>query len=148
MQATQAEGVTPSIEVGRCPEAEVPRLFGLAKSVFAGAQGWSDARVLEALADDLLFLAREAGDPAGYVALRREADGTLLIEQLFVVPGHERRGVGHRLLDYAEGYAIAERATALRIVVEHDNAPARDFYQRAGFVPVDAELFERSLPTG
>jgi ribosomal protein S18 acetylase RimI-like enzyme len=140
--------VTGSVVVGRCPEAEVPHLFGMAKSVFAGAPGWSDAHVLEALARDLLFLAREEGDPAGYVALRREADGALVIDQLFVVPGHERRGVGHRLLDYAEGYAIAERAPALRIVVESDNTLARDFYQRAGFVPVDAELFERSLPTG
>jgi ribosomal protein S18 acetylase RimI-like enzyme len=140
--------VTPSVEVGRCPEAEVPHLFGLAKSAFAGAPGWNDDRVLEALADDLLFLAREEGDPAGYVALRREADGAFVIDQLFVVPGHERRGVGHRLLDYAEGFAIAERAPALRIVVENDNAVARAFYQRAGFVPVDAELFERSLPTG
>ena len=140
--------MTPSVEVGRCPEAEVPHLFGLAKSVFAGARGWRDDRVLDALADDLLFLARDEGDPAGYVALRREADGALLIEQLFIVPGHERRGIGHRLLDYAEGYAIAERAPALRIVVESDNLPARDFYQRAGFVPVEPELFERSLPTG
>lgn len=140
--------MTGSVVVGRCPKAEVPHLFGMAKSVFADVPGWSDTRVLEALAQDLLFLARDEGEPAGYVALRREADGTLLIEQLFVVPGHERRGVGHRLLDYAEGYAIAERAPALRIVVESDNAPARDFYQRAGFVPVDPELFERSLPTG
>ena len=134
--------------IDRCPEAEVPRLFGLAKSVFAGAPGWNDARVLGALSRDLLFLAKEGGEPAGYVALRHEPDGSFVIEQLFVVPGHERRGVGHRLLDYAEGYAIAERAPALRIVVERDNVPARDFYQRAGFVPVDAEIFERSLPSG
>jgi ribosomal protein S18 acetylase RimI-like enzyme len=104
--------------------------------------------VLEALARDLLFLAEEEGEPAGYVALRHEPDGAFVVEQLFVVPGHERRGVGHRLLDYVEGYAIAERAPALRIVVEQDNVPARDFYQRAGFVPVDTEIFERSLPTG
>ena len=134
--------------IDRCPETEVPRLFGLAKTVFAGAPGWNDAQVLEALARDLLFLAKEGGEPAGYVALRHEPDGSFVIEQLFVLPGHERRGVGHRLLDYAEGYAIAERAPALRIVVERDNAPARDFYQRAGFVPVDAEIFERSLPSG
>lgn len=134
--------------IDRCPEEEVPHLFGLAKSVFADAPGWSDARVLEALARDLLFLAEEAGEPAGYVALRHEPDGAFVVEQLFVVPGHERRGVGHRLLDYVEGYAIAERARALRIVVEQDNVPARDFYQRAGFVPVDTEIFERSLPTG
>jgi ribosomal protein S18 acetylase RimI-like enzyme len=137
-----------SVVIGRCPEAEVPQLFGLAKSVFADAPGWNDGRVLDALARDLLFLAREAGEAAGYVALRHEPDGAFVIEQLFVVPGHERRGVGHRLLDYAEGYAIAERAPALRIVVEQDNTPARDFYQREGFVPVDAEIFERRLPAG
>jgi ribosomal protein S18 acetylase RimI-like enzyme len=133
--------------IDRCPEAEVPRLFGLAKSVFADAQGWSDARVLDALARDLLFLAEENGEAAGYAALRHEPDGAILVEQLLVVPGHERRGVGHRLLAYVEGYAIAERAPALRIVVEQDNAPARDFYRRAGFVPVDTEVVERSLPT-
>ena len=54
--------------IDRCPEAEVPRLFGLAKSVFADAPGWNDARVLGALSRDLLFLAKEGGEPAGYVA--------------------------------------------------------------------------------
>jgi ribosomal protein S18 acetylase RimI-like enzyme len=132
--------------IDRCPEAEVPRLFGLAKSVFADARGWSDARVLDALAHDLLFLAEEDGEPAGYVALRHDPDGAIVVEQLLVVPGHGRRGVGRRLLAYVEGYAIAERAPALRIVVEQDNTPARDFYRRAGFVPVDTEIVERSLP--
>jgi ribosomal protein S18 acetylase RimI-like enzyme len=138
--------VTSSVEIAHCPQAEVPRLFGMAKSVFAQAPGWNDGRVLEALAQDLVFLAKEADEPAGYVALRREPDGAFVIEQLFVVPGHERRGVGHRLLDYAEGYAIAERAPVLRIAVEEDNVPARDFYVRAGFVPVETEIFERILP--
>ena len=68
--------MTSSVVIGRCPEAEVPRLFGLAKSAFAGAPGWSDARVLQALARDLLFLAKEGGQPAGYVALRHEPNGT------------------------------------------------------------------------
>ena len=103
--------------------------------------------MLEALAHDLLFLAEEDGEPAGYVALRHEPDGAIVVEQLFVVPGHERRGVGRRLLDYVEGYAIAERAPALRIVVEQDNVRARDFYQRAGFVPVDVAFVQRSIPT-
>jgi ribosomal protein S18 acetylase RimI-like enzyme len=140
--------VTTSVAIERCPEAEVPRLFGLAKSVFADVPGWDDGRVLEALSRNLLFLAREEGEPAGYVALRHEPDGSFVIEQLFVLPGHEGRGVGHRLLDYAEGYAIAERAPTLSIVVERDNTPARAFYQRAGFVPVTTEIFERTLPSG
>jgi ribosomal protein S18 acetylase RimI-like enzyme len=93
----------PPVVIGRCPEADVPLLFAVAKSVFADDRGWSDARVLEALARDLLFLAEEEGEPAGYVALRHEPDGAIVIEQLLVVPGHERRGVGHRLLDYVVG---------------------------------------------
>jgi len=67
-------------------------------------------------------------------------------EQLFVAPGHERRGIGHRLLAYAEGYAIAERARSLQVVVEESNRQARSFYRRSGFVPVEPELFELILP--
>jgi ribosomal protein S18 acetylase RimI-like enzyme len=140
--------VTPPVEIDRCPTEEIPALFGFAKSVFEEVPGWSDDRVLDALEHDLLFLAREEGELAGYVALRHDADGSFVIEQLFVVPGHERRGVGHRLLDYAEGYAIVKRAPALRIVVEEENVRARDFYTRSGFVPVGKEIVERRLPGG
>jgi GNAT superfamily N-acetyltransferase len=75
---------------------------------------------------------------------------SIVIEQLFVVPGHWGRGIGHNLLAYAEGYAIAEWARRLRIVVEQDNRAARSFYGRSGFLPVESELdlFELVLPTG
>jgi ribosomal protein S18 acetylase RimI-like enzyme len=128
-------------------EADVRQLFGLAKSAFAGLSGWSDSRVLEVLSRDVVFVAREQGRPAGYVALRLAADGAIVVEQLFVAPGHERRGIGRRLLAHAEGYAIAERARSLRIVVEESNRPARSFYRRSGFVAVEGELFELVLPT-
>jgi ribosomal protein S18 acetylase RimI-like enzyme len=109
-------------------------------------EGWSDRRVLHVLAEDIVFVAREEGQPAGYVALRRDRDGAVVVDQLFVAPGHESRGVAHRLLAHAEGYAIAERAQALRIVVEEDNWRARSFYSRSGFVPVSVEVVERVLP--
>jgi ribosomal protein S18 acetylase RimI-like enzyme len=101
--------------------------------------------VLEVLRRDVTFVAREQGQPAGYVALRRKEGGAIVVEQLFVAPGHERRGIGHRLLAYAEGYAIAERARSLQIVVEEDNQQARSFYRRSGFVPVEPELSELVL---
>ena len=145
----EAEGgarVASTVEIAPPAEAELPLLFALARGVFAGLPGWSDERVLEVLRRDLVFVAREQGQPAGYVALAREEDGAIVIEQLFVAPGHERRGIGHRLLAYAEGYAIAERARVLRIVVEETNEQARSFYRRSGFVPVARELFERLLP--
>ena len=127
-------------------ETDLPLLFGLAKGAFGGLPGWSDERVLEVMKRDVIFVAREDDQPAGYVALHAEEAGVIVVEQLFVAPGHEQRGIGHRLLAYAEGYAIAERAQSLRVVVEESNQPARSFYKRSGFVPVEPELFELVLP--
>jgi ribosomal protein S18 acetylase RimI-like enzyme len=128
-------------------EADLQQLYGLAKGTFGDFPGWSDARVLAVLRRDLVFVAREHGEPAGYVALRDDpATATIVVDQVFVAPGHERRGIGHRLLAHAEGYAIARGAQALRIVAEESNWRARSFYRRLGFVPVDAELLELALP--
>jgi GNAT superfamily N-acetyltransferase len=135
-----------TVEIAARTEADLPLLFGLAKVAFVDLPGWSDERVLAVLTRDVTFVAREQGRPAGYVAVRREEGGSILIEQLFVAPGHERRGIAHRLLAYTEGYAIAERAHSLQIVVEEGNHKARSFYRRSGFVPVEPELFELVLP--
>ena len=136
----------PRVEIVPGGDAGVAVLFDLAKSVFADVPGWSDRRVLDVLRRDVVFVARDEGRAAGYVALHREVDEATVVDQLLVAAGHERRGVGHRLLAYAEGYAIAAGARTLRIVVEADNRPARGFYLRSGFVPVAEELFERVLP--
>lgn len=122
------------------------QLFALAKSTFGSRPGWDEPRVLDALARDVVFVARERGVPAGYVALRPGAGQAVVVEQLFVAPSHEHHGVGRSLLAYAEGYAIAERARFLRVVVERDNRQARSFYLRAGFVSVEPELLELALP--
>jgi ribosomal protein S18 acetylase RimI-like enzyme len=134
------------IEIAPRVDADLPLLFGFAKSTFGDLPGWSDDRVLEVLNSDLIFVARADEQPAGYVALHRERAGVVVVDQLFVVPGHEQRGIGHRLLAYAEGFAIAERAPSLQVVVEESNQPARSFYKRSGFVPVEPELFELILP--
>jgi ribosomal protein S18 acetylase RimI-like enzyme len=127
-------------------EPDLRQLFALAKSVFSDAPGWNDELVLGTLMRDAVFVAREQRLPAGYVALRPQDPTTIVVEQVLVAPGHERRGIGHRLLEHAEGYAIAQRAHQLRIVVESDNWPAQSFYRRSGFVPVAEELFELALP--
>jgi ribosomal protein S18 acetylase RimI-like enzyme len=134
------------IEIGDLEPAEAELLFGLAKSAFETEPGWTDERVLDVLTEDVVFVAREGGLQAGYVALNRNADEGLVIEQLLVAPGHERRGVGRRLLAFAEGYAIAQGAPTLLIVAEPDNHAARGFYMRSGFVPIGADLLELVLP--
>jgi ribosomal protein S18 acetylase RimI-like enzyme len=134
------------LEIGDLRPAEAGLLFGLAKTAFETSPGWTDEVVLGALAEDVVFVAREGGVQAGYVALAQNADEGLVIEQLLVVPGHERRGVGRRLLAHAEGYAIAQGAPTLLIVAEPDNYAARGFYLRSGFVPISGDLLELVLP--
>jgi GNAT superfamily N-acetyltransferase len=133
------------VEVALRTEAELGQLFALAKSTFAEEPGWDDQRVLDTLATDVVLVARERGHAIGYVALCRASDA-MVVEQVFVAPGNEHRGVGRLLLAYAEGYAIADHAAALRIVVETGNLRARNFYRRLGFSPVEEEVFELALP--
>ena len=138
--------MTTALEISPLGNGELGRLFGLAKCCFEAAAGWNDRRVLDALTRDVVFVAHEGGEVAGYVALRPDRD-RVVVEQIFVAPGHERRGTGHRLLEHAEGYAIAAHARALDIVVEPDNWRARSFYRRLGYVPVQDELLELTLPS-
>jgi len=135
------------IEIRSAKRDELRDLFAVALVAFGSTSGWDDRRVVEILRDDLVFVAMEENRPAGYVALTRDPDGAVVIEQILVAPGHERRGVGRRLLSWAQGYAISERSPSLRIVVERDNERARSLYGRAGFQPAGAELLELVLPS-
>ena len=117
-----------------------PLLFGLAR-VDRGA----DEATLEVLERETVFVAEVEGTPAGYVALERE-ERAVRVDQLFVSPEHEAEGVGRQLLEYAEGYAISQRAERLQVVVEHENRRAQSFYRGRGFVPVADDLLELVLP--
>lgn len=135
------------VEIAPLRESELGQLFGLAKAVFASTSGWNDRRVLDVLTHDVVFVAHEQREVGGYVALFVSPGEQVIAEQVFVAPGHEHRGIGHRLLAHAEGYAIAKRARALCIVVEPDNWRARAFYGQLGFVPVQTDLVELVLPS-
>jgi GNAT superfamily N-acetyltransferase len=121
-------------------QEDEPLLFGLA-SLDRGA----DERTIAVLERETVFVAEVAGAPAGYVALERTGT-SVRVDQLFVSPEHEAMGVGRRLLEHAEGYAIAQRARTLQVVVERDNPRAEDFYRGRGFVPAGEDLLELVLP--
>ena len=121
------------------PEDE-PLLFGLA-SMDRGA----DERTLDVLGHETVFVAALEGAPAGYVAVA-EAGGAVRVDQLFVSPEHEAEGVGKQLLEFAEGYAIAEGATTLQVVVSGGDRRATAFYRGRGFVSAAEDLLELVLP--
>jgi GNAT superfamily N-acetyltransferase len=115
-------------------------LFGLA-SLDRGA----DRRTLTVLERETVFVAEVEGALAGYVALEREGDA-VCVDQLFVSPEHEAEGVGRQLLEWAEGWAIAEHAVKLQVVVEAENRRALEFYRGRGFTQTGSERLELDLP--
>jgi ribosomal protein S18 acetylase RimI-like enzyme len=133
------------VTVRSCTKEDEAALFGLARRSFGDRGGWSDGRTVGVLCDETVFVAEVEGAPAGFVALEPE-DDVVRVDQLLVSPEHEGEGIGHQLIEWAEGYAISRRSRALRIVVEDDNARALDFYRRAGFVGIEPGLLELTLP--
>jgi ribosomal protein S18 acetylase RimI-like enzyme len=125
--------------------ADEGQLFSLAKSVFGERRAWDDRRALAVLEKDTVFVAELGGKAAGYVAVYREQD-SMLIEQLAVHPAHEEEAIEEQLVAWAEGYAIAEGARALQVVVQGDDDVAVEFYRRHGFARVAPDLLELILP--
>jgi len=121
------------------PEDEA-LLFGLV-SLDRGA----DARTLDVLERETVFVAEVEGTAAGYVALARE-EQRVRVDQLFISPDHEAEGVGTQLLEYAEGYAIWQGARRLEVVVEEGNRRAESFYRGRGFVPLADDVLALILP--
>ena len=117
-----------------------PLLFGLA-TLDRGA----DRRTLAVLEQETVFVADLEGTPAGYVALTRAGEA-IRVDQLFVSPEHEAEGVGRQLLEFAEGYAIAESALTLQVVVAGGDQRAVAFYRGRGFVAAGEHLLELVLP--
>ena len=122
-----------------------PRLFGLAEMTFGGAEGWSGDRTLAVLSDESVFVAEVGDSIAGFVALDAQ-DDVIVVDRLLVGPAHEAEGVGHQLLEWAEGWAISRGARTLQVTVEPDNARALDFYRRCGFASGEAGTLELVLP--
>lgn len=84
-----------------------------------------------------------ADDPAsgrlmGAVMTTALSPGTAHIAQIVVGPQYARQGVGRTLLTHA--FAAAERAgySAITLMVDEENAPARALYGRQGFVECSA----------
>jgi ribosomal protein S18 acetylase RimI-like enzyme len=70
-----------------------------------------------------------------------------LVAELVVRDGFRRAGIARALLDTAERFARDAGSSELRIVVLHQNTPARTLYLREGFAPYK-ETLTKSLAEG
>ncbi|MXY95033.1 MAG: GNAT family N-acetyltransferase [Caldilineaceae bacterium SB0670_bin_27] len=73
----------------------------------------------------------EQGEIIGLLTANRPSDEVIYIARLYVLPGHQRQGVGGKLLDACvQAFPGAE---ILRLEVEEQNEKGLLFYRKQGF---------------
>jgi GNAT superfamily N-acetyltransferase len=88
------------------------------------------------------LLAEEGGEPRGFAlyffnySTWRGRPG-LYLEDLFVRPGHQGRGIGKRLLATLAAIAVGQGCARMEWSVLDWNTPAIDFYRALGAQPLD-----------
>ena len=96
------------------------------------------------------WLIEIAGQPAGYIVLAfsfsLEFGGLdAFVDELYVRPGFERRGLGRATLAFVEGEARVSGVRMLLLEVRKGNDRARRLYERAGFAGRHNELMGKKL---
>jgi GNAT superfamily N-acetyltransferase len=80
----------------------------------------------------LIELAYLDGELAGLIELIPAADH-LLLENLAVVPAHQRKGIGHRLMAHVEALARAQGLPMVRLYTNKAFATNLEFYRKLGY---------------
>ena len=126
------EGIRPSIA------REVDQQFAL-----AALQAWLDRPGC------LLVVAEQAGHLIAFAQLERGAGHALVADaetaelaRLYVQPRFQGRGVGSRLLAWAEARARDEGAATLWLTAWIGNVRALSFYRRCGYRELGATSYE------
>ena len=84
------------------------------------------------------WIAAEDDEIVGYL-LVDEVDGNAHIEQVSVVPEHQGRGIGRRLINAVEEWAQARGAPALTLTTFTDVPWNRPLYEHLGFRVMDEQ---------
>jgi ribosomal protein S18 acetylase RimI-like enzyme len=95
------------------------------------AQWWSPEVVERGIANGITLVASEGDELIGMAGLGREGDFWVLWK-LYVLPGHQGKGVGKALLDAAVA-ALPEGTPELLLDVLVANEKAIGFYRSQGF---------------
>jgi ribosomal protein S18 acetylase RimI-like enzyme len=86
----------------------------------------------ELIARGMLYVLLEAGEVRGALVLKQHSQ-TLWIENVAVHPHHQHRGLGRRMLTFAEQHARAERLVDVRLYTNERMVENIVLYQRLGY---------------
>ena len=137
------------MQIRPATEADIPLLRDLAQRIWRECYpgiitpeqiefmlGWmySDEEIRRQLAEGVPWeIAELDGEPIGYLSWQREDDGRVKISKLYVLPPHQRRGLGWQMIEHICEQARALGAHSVWMQVNKRNERAIGAYLRAGF---------------
>jgi ribosomal protein S18 acetylase RimI-like enzyme len=88
------------------------------------------------------LIVEEHGAPIGYAkVVYAPAEEKCYLASLYVLPGHQGKGIGSLLLEHAERHAVAFGMHEIWLGVMVQNTRTMQWYERIGFVFVKEEPF-------
>lgn len=147
------------IKVRKAGEGDITVMAGLLEDLFSVEKDFNSDRPKQEEGLRLFlscegrqaFVAEMDGKVAGMVTgqmLASTAEGALsvLLEDLVTDPGHRGRGIGSHLLAAVEDWGREKGAARLQLLADKDNAPAREFYEKAGWERTNLVCLKKTKP--
>lgn len=82
---------------------------------------------------DPAFVAEADGEIVAFVLCARDEDGTGMIVTIDVLEKYRRKGIGHALMEMAEGIMFKRKNPKIVLQVSVDNKNAISFYGKLGY---------------
>ncbi|MCW3978896.1 MAG: GNAT family N-acetyltransferase [Candidatus Bathyarchaeota archaeon] len=109
--------------------------------------------LLKLMEELTFYVYKDEGDAIGVAALRVGGEGTGRVDWVYVLPEHQRRGVGTSLMNHIEDEAVGMGLRKLTLAANEDATWACDFYSKLGYKRIgkiprpwgDDVAFERDL---
>ncbi len=137
------------MQIRPATDADIPLLRDLAQRIWRACYpgiitpeqiefmlGWmySEDEIRRQLTAEIPWkIATLDGVPVGYLSWQHEDDGRVKISKLYVLPQHQRQGIGRAMLDHISTQARALGASAMWMQVNKRNERAIGAYLKAGF---------------
>lgn len=123
----------------------IPLFCRLYAACFTGLpwnQPFTEAEVAATVqnSEDLLFLLEE-DVPIGFVWLRPQANNTVQLEPIGIIPEKQGQGYGRTLLHLVLAQLAARRVTAVTLGVWANNKPALHLYHSLGFRQTESMVY-------